>query len=82
MYGKVSFADNQTSQSKSDILRKEKPRPRSRSVYTSKSYVSESSGSFRDLKQYEGNQWIPRVIPNKNLHVEDFTVRVRPGVSF
>lgn len=58
------------------MVRKDKPRPRSRSVYTSKSHVSDGSGSIRDLK-YDGAQWIPRVIPSKSLYVDEYNVSIK-----
>lgn len=72
----VTFSESQT-KLKNDVVRKDVPRPRSRSVYTTNSYLSDdSSGAVRDYSKYEGSPWLPRQLSHKNLYLEDY------GVSF
>ncbi|XP_022902731.1 uncharacterized protein [Onthophagus taurus] len=69
---KVFFRkDSLPNVSKNTEKDKEKQRPRSRSVYTSKSHNSDGSSSNRDLKQYDIYPWISRAI-SKNLYIEEY----------
>lgn len=69
-YRKVSFAESQTTMIDG---RKERQRPRSRSVYTNKSHNSDNSGSMRDVLKYDSvAPWIARSLSNKNLYMDDY----------
>lgn len=74
----VTFTDSQT-KLKNELnsgggVRKETPRPRSRSVYTTNSYVSDDSGGL--YGKYEGSGWLPRQLSSKNLYLEEFSLNV------
>ncbi|KAF5286469.1 hypothetical protein FQR65_LT12552 [Abscondita terminalis] len=69
---KVTFTDNSMQKPKSaDSLRKDAPRPRSRSLYTTNSYLNEETLSIRDFKPYEGVTWLPR-LHNKTYYVDEY----------
>lgn len=81
-FANYSFLDNQTTtiRSKSEIFKKDKQqRPRSRSVYTNASHLSDGSGSLKDFKQYDGttNEWIPRILSNKSFYLDNYSVKIR-----
>lgn len=72
----MTFTDSQT-KLKNELnsgARKETPRPRSRSVYTTNSYVSDDSGGL--YGKYEGSGWLPRQLSSKNLYLEEFSLNV------
>lgn len=72
---KVTFTDNSTQKPKSadSQQRKETKKLRSRSLYTTNSYLSEETLSIRDLKPYEGVPWLPRL---KSCYVDDYSADI------
>ncbi|KAF5303287.1 hypothetical protein FQA39_LY10026 [Lamprigera yunnana] len=69
----VTFTDGSPQKSKSaECQRKDVQRPRSRSLYTTNSYLSEESLSIRDVKPYEGMPWFPRFIHSKPYYTDDY----------
>lgn len=72
----VTFTDSQTKiKNELNSGRKETPRPRSRSLYTTNSYVSDDSGGL--YGKYEGSGWLPRQLSNKNLYLEEYNLNVK-----
>lgn len=61
---------------KIEMTQKEPPRPRSRSVYTANSFISDDVVSTRDLAKYEGpHNWhcvLPKPITVKKFYPEEF----------
>lgn len=71
----VMFAENSLHKSKSaESTAKKEPRPRSRSLYTTNSSYSDDVCSIRDLKPYEGSQWMPRGYVNKTYSIDEYSV--------
>lgn len=71
----VTFSDSLTKVSKN--VRRE-VRPRSRSVYTTSSYISDDLGTPRDINKYDSpSQWspyVPKPIVVKNYYPDDLNV--------
>lgn len=74
----VTFSESQTK-----VKPENKARPRSRSVYTTNSYLNdEAVPVVREYSKYEGSQWLPRQLSNKNLYLEEYSVSVSFDTHF
>lgn len=74
----MTFSESQTK-----LKPESKARPRSRSVYTTNSYLNDDAVPIvREYSKYEGSQWLPRQLSNKNLHLEEYSVSVSPCGHF
>lgn len=72
----VTFTDSHT-KLRNDVgggARKERQRPRSRSLYTTHSCPSEDSGA--NSGKLEGSGWLSRQASRKNLYLEEYNLNV------